>query len=108
MNVTITGKQIDLGDALRVYIEDNLQRGVAKYFDRAVDAQVVLRREGPMFQCEAKIHVGAGIDIVAKGEAIDIYPAVDDAIAHIEKQARRDKRKRRNHHSGPQAPAELA
>ncbi len=108
MNINISGKQIDLGDALRQHISERLEAKVAKYFDHAIEANVVLRREGAMFQCECKVHVGAGITAVAEGQANEIYPAADAAIERLEKQLRRDKRERRNHHASvPPRAADL-
>ena len=38
MDIKISGKQIDVGDALRTHVENNLVAAVGKYFDRPVDA----------------------------------------------------------------------
>ncbi len=42
MQLVVKGKQMDVGDALRDHIETKLRAGVAKYFDSAVDANVVV------------------------------------------------------------------
>ncbi|MFC3230427.1 ribosome hibernation-promoting factor, HPF/YfiA family [Marinibaculum pumilum] len=104
MKVTVTGRHIDLGDALREHVDGRLQNGVAKYFDKAIEAQVVVRKEGPLYHTEISVHVGSDIDHQSKAEDADIYASVDQAAARMEKQLRRDKRKRRNHHAGPASP----
>lgn len=104
MKVTVTGRHIDLGDALRQHVDDRIQGGVAKYFDKAIEAQVVIRKEGPLYHTEISVHVGSDIDHQAKAEDPDIYASVDQAALRMEKQLRRDKRKRRNHHAGPAEP----
>jgi len=101
MQIVATGKQIDLGDALRGHIDERLQTAVAKYFDNAIEAQAILSREAHLFRCECSIHVGAGIKMQAEATADEIYACVDAAVARLEKQLRRAKRRRRNHHVGP-------
>lgn len=104
MKVTVIGRHIDLGDALRQHVNDRLQSGVAKYFDAAIEAQVVIRKEGSLYRTEISVHVGSDIDHQASAEDVEIYASVDQAVIRMEKQLRRDKRKRRNHHAGPEAP----
>ena len=100
MQVVVTGKQVDLGEALQRHVSDRLVAMVGKYFDNAIGAQVVFRREGPMFHAECGVHVGGGIDKQARGDAADIYAAFEAAAVRLEKQLRRDKRRRRMHHGG--------
>jgi ribosomal subunit interface protein len=100
MQIVATGKQIDLGDALRVHIGERLEAAVAKYFDNAIEAHVILSREAHLFRCECSIHVGAGIKMQAEATADEIYASVDAATARLDKQLRREKRRRRNHHAG--------
>jgi ribosomal subunit interface protein len=105
MQVQISGKQIDIGDALHRHVEERLQAMVAKYFDRAIDASVVFAREAHLFDVDCSVHVGSGISVQGHGEATEIYASFDVALTHIEKQLRRSKRRRRNHH-GAKPPAE--
>lgn len=104
MHVLITGKQIDVGEALRSHVEDRLSSGVAKYFDRAIEAHVVFSRQGPMFRADCSTHVGSGITVQSHGEADEIYASFDIAVDRIEKRLRRQKRRLRDHHKV--APAE--
>ena len=46
MQVTVTGKQIDVGDSLRRHIEVTTTAIVDKYFDKAIEAHAVFSREG--------------------------------------------------------------
>ncbi len=106
MKIVIAGKQIDLGDALRQHVTERLEAGVGKYFDSAIEANVVISREGHMIHTECAVHVGAGISALANGEDTDVYASTEAAIVRLEKQLRRDKRKRRNHHAGPRVAAD--
>jgi len=98
MHVLITGKQIDIGGTLRSHVEDRLASGVAKYFDRAIEAHVVFSREGPLYRADCSTHVGSGITVQSHAEADEIYASFDLAADRIEKRLRRYKRRLRNHH----------
>jgi ribosomal subunit interface protein len=94
----VTGKQLDVGDALRHHAEINLTASVAKYFDGAIEGNVVFSREAHLVRADILVHVGHGIQIQGQGEADDPYPAFDMALEHATKQLRRHKRKLRGHH----------
>ena len=41
MNVTVKGKQMEVGDALRGYVSDNLGGAVSKFFPNSIDGSVI-------------------------------------------------------------------
>ncbi|MEH6524764.1 MAG: ribosome-associated translation inhibitor RaiA [Sneathiella sp.] len=98
MHVIVKGKQIDVGDALRVHIEDALIAGVSKYFDNAIDAQVTLSKKNHNFHTECSVHIGSGIDVTASADHVDPYGSFDTAAERVEKQLRRYKRRLKSHH----------
>jgi ribosomal subunit interface protein len=104
MQLSVTGKQLDVGDALRQHAEINLTASVAKYFDGAIEGSVVFSREAHLFRADIFVHVGHGIQIQGQGEADDPYPAFDMALEHAAKQMRRHKRKLRSHHRVDSSP----
>ncbi len=108
MHVSITGKQIDVGGALRSHVEDRLAAGIAKYFGRAIDAHVVFSRQGSMYRVDCSTHVGSGITVQSHGEADEIYASFDIAAERIEKRLRRHKRRIRDHHKAPPEGPEMA
>jgi ribosomal subunit interface protein len=99
MKILTSGQQLDLGDSLRAYIDEKLPIAVAKYMDNAIEAQVVFSRDGSMYSCHCSVHVGTGIDAQAEAQDPEIYASFDQALDRLAKQLRRDKRKRRNHHT---------
>lgn len=99
MNIQISGQHLDLGESLRSYVTDKLNAAVSKYMDNAIAAQVVFRRDASAFHCVCSVHVGADIDAHAEAQATDVYGSFDMTIDRLAKQLRRDKRKRRNHHT---------
>jgi ribosomal subunit interface protein len=102
----ISGKQIDIGDALRTHVEDNLAAAVGKYAERPTDAQVVFSRDGHEFVCEAVVHLSTGLTAQARARANEIYAAFDQSCDKMETQLRRYKRRLKNHHRQREQPIE--
>jgi ribosomal subunit interface protein len=107
MQIKISGKQIDVGKALRTHVEDNLVAAVGKYFDRPVDAHVVFSRNGHGFKCDSSVHLPTGLTAQAHAVNGEIYAAFDQATDRIEKQLRRYKRRLKHHHQSRQDPIEM-
>ena len=99
MKIQISGQHLDLGDSLRAYVDEKLAVAVSKYMDNAIEAQVLFRREASMYHCQCSVHVGSGIDMQAEAEDTEIYGSFEMALERLAKQLRRDKRRRRNHHT---------
>ena len=106
MQLSVTGKQIDVGDALRGHIEENLPPIVTKYFENPIDSHVTMTREGKAFKADITVHVGKGILVQGQGSSEDAYAAFDTAAVHVAKRLRRYKRRLRDHHRGRDAQPE--
>ncbi|CAK0750331.1 Ribosome hibernation promoting factor [uncultured Gammaproteobacteria bacterium] len=102
MHLTVKGKHIDVGDALRGYVAETMRAAVFKYFDRPIEATVVFSREAHLFRADISVHVGRGIMVQSIGEADEAYPAFDTACEKIAKRLRRYKRRLRDHHGRPE------
>jgi ribosomal subunit interface protein len=99
MHVTVTGKQIDVGDALRSHTQAALEDIAEKYFGNALEAHVVFSREAHLIQCDLQVHVGRGILVRSEADANEAYAAFDVAAERIDKRLRRYKRRLRDHHA---------
>ena len=91
MHTRVSGKHIDVGEALTTHVEDQLEEAVTKYFDRPVEAAVVFSRDGFAYTCDATVHLSTGLRAKAHGENGEIYAAFEQACGRIEKQLRRYK-----------------
>lgn len=100
MNISVKGKGIDVGDALRQHIESSLGDAVDKYFQNAIDSSVVVSKQGHAFHVEISAHPNRGLLVHGKGENSDAHAAVDTAVERIAKQVRRYHRRITNHHKG--------
>jgi ribosomal subunit interface protein len=97
MQITVSGKQVELSDALRVRVSDHLDAIATKYFDRALEAQVTFSRARSFFTCDITLHAGRGLTLRGEGEAADANTAFDDAAEHIAKRLRRYRRRVNEH-----------
>jgi ribosomal subunit interface protein len=97
MQITVSGKQVDLSDALRVRVADGLDTIAGKYFDGALEAHVTFSRERSFFTCDINVHAGRGLTLRGEGEAADANGAFDDAAEHIAKRLRRYRRRVNEH-----------
>lgn len=110
MQLSVKGKQLNVGDALRTHVSDSLSRILGKYFGDAIEVSVTISRDGHMYRAVVMAHVGRGIQVQAQGGAEEPYPAFDTAAEHLAKRLRRYKGRLRDHHkdSGPKAETLLA
>lgn len=97
MQITVSGKQIDLSDALRTHVSDELGIITHKYFDHALEALITFGRARSFFTCDINLHAGRGLVLRAEGEAQDAHAAFDDAAEHIAKRLRRYRRRLNEH-----------
>lgn len=98
MDIKITGKNIDVGDALRSQIEKRLLHDVTKYFDGIVNGHVTVIKEASTFRSECTLHLSTGIVLQSEGQSPDAYSSFDQAATRLEKRVRRYKRRLKDHH----------
>ncbi len=97
MQITVSGKQVEMSDALRTRVADQLDQIAGKYFDHALEAQVTFSRARSFFTCDINLHAGRGLTLRGEGEAADAHGAFDDAAEHIAKRLRRYRRRVNEH-----------
>lgn len=107
MRYQITGKQIDIGEALQTHVKTELDDVMQKYAERPTDANVVFSKSAHEFVCEATVHLSTGLTAQAKAHATEIYGAFDACSEKMEKQLRRYKRRLKDHHKDRSEPVEL-
>jgi ribosomal subunit interface protein len=102
MQISVSGKGVDVGDALRTHIENQIEEHVKKYIDRVTNIHIVVSREAHLFRVDITGNLGthSGIVVRGRGESEEVYAAFDEALQKVSKQLRRYKRKLTNHHKG--------
>jgi ribosomal subunit interface protein len=105
MQVQVTGKHIDVGEALRTRIADDLLSSIGKYFERGGDADVVLSRDGHGFRIDCVVSLASGQRLQSHGLGMDAHGAFGQALAKIETRIRRYKRRLKSHSVAAEAKA---
>jgi ribosomal subunit interface protein len=107
MRYQISGKQIDIGEALQTHVKAELGEVVEKYAQRPTEAVIVFSKVAHEHVCEAVIHLSTGLTAQARGHATEIYAAFESCREKMDKQLRRYKRRLRSHHRDRTAPVEF-
>lgn len=103
MELSITGKQIDIGNSLRTYVNTRMGQSVGRYFDRPIDGSVTFSRDGHEYRADCTLHLASGLYLHSQGRSIDIYASFDGAIERMDKRAQRHKGRIKDHHSSTRA-----
>ena len=97
MSFRVSGKNIDVGDALRQRINERIAQAMSKYFDGGYSGHVTVTRDGFGFRTECAIHLDSKITLHAEGTAADAYASADQAALRVEKRLRRYHRRLKDH-----------
>ena len=97
MSFRISGKNIEVGEALRERVEARVAEAMGKYFDGGYSGHATLQRDGFGFRTECAIHLDSKITLHAEGMAADPYASADQAALRIEKRLRRYHRRLKDH-----------
>ncbi len=99
MQVHVTGKHLDVGEALRTRVSNELSTSIAKYFDRdGGAADVVVSREGSAFKVDCTVTLASGQQLTTHGLGGDAHQAFDAALEKLSKRIRRYKERLKSHH----------
>jgi ribosomal subunit interface protein len=104
MQIKVTGKNLDIGEALRAHVTERLQQFREKYFDGTVHAHVTIEKQRSSFQADCSLHLATGLVLQAHGSAQDAHPSFDAAAQHLEKQLKRYKQRLKDHHKERREP----
>jgi len=97
MHITVAGKQVETGEALRTHVRDSLSTIARKYFDHALEANVTFRRDRAFFACDINLKAGRNLFMRGEGEAADAHRAFEVAAEHLAKRLRRYRRRVNDH-----------
>src|SRR6476619_6342676 len=89
MSFRVSGKHIELGEALRERISGRILESLEKYFDGGFSGHATVGKEAFGFHTECVVHLDSGIVLLADSMAADAYLSVDQAGDNLEKRLRR-------------------
>ena len=112
MTIRISGKSINVGDALRGRLSGRTDEVLRKYFDGNYSGHITLSKDGFGFRTDCALHLDSGVTLESESNAADAYASADQALLQIEKRLRRYKsrlkdRSARKAHAAAEAIAEL-
>lgn len=98
MAFRVSGKNIDLGEALRERISARVAEAMGKFFDGGYSGHATVGKDGFGFRTECALHLDSGITLHVDAQAADPYASADQAALRIEKRLRRYHQRLKEHH----------
>ncbi len=93
MSLRISGKNLDVGEALRGQAEARVAAALSKYYEGGYQGHVTVGKDGTAFKTDGVLHLSSGITLEASAVAHDPYASLDKMAERIEKRLRRYKRR---------------
>ncbi|MDP4593461.1 MAG: ribosome-associated translation inhibitor RaiA [Beijerinckiaceae bacterium] len=106
MTLRVTGKNFDLGEAMRGHIIDRVEAAISKYYDGGVSGHIVVDHEGSGYSSECTLHLSSGMTLHSEGRALEPYASFDSAATRLEKRLRRYNRRLKDHHHSKNGAAD--
>jgi ribosomal subunit interface protein len=97
MTLRVSGKNLDIGEALRQHVLEKVEATVTRYFSGSVRGHVVMTREGSGYRSDCTLRLSSGISLHAEGRAHEPYLCFDQAAGKIESRLRRYKTRLKGH-----------
>ncbi|MFG1297709.1 MULTISPECIES: ribosome hibernation-promoting factor, HPF/YfiA family [Xanthobacter] len=94
MALRVSGKNMDVGEALRARLTERVSEVIAKYFDGGWSGHVTVSPEGSGYRSECLLHLDSGVNIQAQGNAQEANACADSAVEKLEKRLRRYKQRK--------------
>src|ERR1700749_3911328 len=92
MTFRVSGKNLDIGEALRARVNVRVAEALAKYFDGGYSGHATVGKDGFGFRTECAVHLDSGVTFRTEAIAADAYASADQAAIRLEKRLRRYKR----------------
>ena len=101
MSFRISGRNMNLGEALTQRIEERVADVLEKYFEESgYSGHATVEKQGSLFEADCMVHLDTGMVLQASAKAQDATSSFEQAADRIEKRLRRYKRKLRDHARG--------
>ena len=89
MTLQVTGKNVEAGEAFKIYITDKLSDSLEKYIGPELSGHIRLEKERGRFRTDCSIRLKTGLLLESHGEAADAYASADAAVERMDKRLRR-------------------
>ncbi|MCP4936998.1 MAG: ribosome-associated translation inhibitor RaiA [bacterium] len=109
MTIQITGKNLDVGDALREYTEHRIHEMLEKYVGKSFPGHIRIEKNKNEFNTHCSVDLWSGLSLHSQGNSDNAHTSVDIALERLDKRLRRYKSRLRDHHNNQHnSAAELA
>lgn len=98
MQISVSGQHLEITESLRDYVTTKLGK-LERYFDKMTNVHAILSVEKLRQKAEATIHIN-GANLFAEAENEDMYAAIDALADKLDRQLKKHKEKRSDHHRG--------
>ncbi len=98
MQISVSGQHLEVTDSLRKYVTSKLSK-LERHFDKVTNVHAVLSVEKQRQKAEATIHIN-GANLFADAEDENMYAAIDSLTDKLDRQVKKHKEKRSDHHRG--------
>ena len=89
MQLSVSGKHLDVGESLRTHVVGALGAAVERHFGSAIEGKTVFAHEGHRFRADVNVHVARGLVVQSHAVASDPYVAFDAALERLETRLKR-------------------
>lgn len=93
MALRISGRGVDLGEALRTRVEERVAAVLGKYAAGTYSGHVTVTRDGTSYRTDCVLHLKSGATLEASGAAHDAHASFDQTSERLEKRVRRYRRR---------------
>jgi ribosomal subunit interface protein len=105
MTLRVSGKNLDIGEALQDHARLRITAAVSRYFEGPITGHVTIETEGTGYRSDLTLHLASGATLQVDGRAHDPYPCFDQAADKLERRLRRYKSRLRERHPAAPGPA---
>ena len=101
MSLRVSGKNLQIGEALQDHVRSRVAAVVARYYEGTAGGHVTVEPEGSGYRCEMILQLDSGAALHAEGRAHEPYASFDQANHRIETRLRRHKERLKSRHASP-------
>jgi len=107
MSLRVSGKNLDIGESLRMHVTEKVQSLIGRYFDGKVSGHVVISPEGSAYRTDCSLHLSSGMGLQAEGRAHEPYASFETAVDKIERRLRRYAKRLKDHDTSAEQRVKL-
>ena len=95
MQVSVTGRHVEVTEAMKQHVEDKIGK-LKRHFDHVTDIHVILTVEKLEQKAEATVQI-SGAKLFADDVQEDMYVAIDNMVDKLDRQIIKHKEKTQSH-----------